>query len=73
MNRARKSRLSVIAVVLLVPMAIVGCNNNCELCMWVCSPFGAIPRFIGFILYGIVMSLLHGRWWSLSRGTNPTL
>ena len=48
MNRMRRSRLSCIAVLLIVSMAIVGCAN-CELCIGYCAytfvPVCIIPPF----------------------------
>ena len=39
MNRTRRSRLSSIAVLVIVSMAVVGCNN-CDVCFSFCGLFG---------------------------------
>jgi hypothetical protein len=39
MNQLR-SRLSSIALVLLIPMAFVGCSQNCSICYFTCFVLG---------------------------------
>ena len=42
MNRIIRSRLSGIAVLLIVSMAVVGCNATCDICHLTCGLVGNI-------------------------------
>jgi len=50
-NRIMRSKLSIIAVVLFLPLILMGCGSNCYLCHLGCSLCGIIQNLFGLLCY----------------------